>query len=374
MRRELISRDPSVMAAGLYSNITGARADIIICDDVEVPNTCETAEKREKLRDRLSENEFILVPDGMQLYIGTPHSYYTIYADTPRNEIGESDIFLKDYERYYAPIINEDGVSNWPERYTMDDIERMRRASGPLKFASQMMLQPASIHESRLDTTLLRRYDEELIFQEIQKSAVLSIDGEKIMSASAWWDPAFGRGKGDESVLAVVFTDENGDYRLHRVEYIKVKAGSEEDEATLQCRNVCEVARELYLPSIAVETNGIGKFLPAVLRREMADAKLPCTVIEKNTTKSKDRRILEAFDAVMAARSLYVHEDIYKTRFITEMQEWQPGLAGAKDDGLDAAAGALSLEPVRIRKNYNPSAKLWSGSGNGHVARTEFEI
>ena len=36
------SRDPSMLAAGLDSNITGARADVIVCDDVEVPKTCAT--------------------------------------------------------------------------------------------------------------------------------------------------------------------------------------------------------------------------------------------------------------------------------------------------------------------------------------------
>jgi hypothetical protein len=31
------------------------RADVIICDDVEVPNTCDTPGKRLDLRQRLSE-------------------------------------------------------------------------------------------------------------------------------------------------------------------------------------------------------------------------------------------------------------------------------------------------------------------------------
>ena len=35
------------------------------------------------------ELDLILVPGGMQLYVGTPHSYYSIYADTPRKEVGE---------------------------------------------------------------------------------------------------------------------------------------------------------------------------------------------------------------------------------------------------------------------------------------------
>jgi hypothetical protein len=55
------------------------RADLIICDDVEVPNTSNTAQKRENLRERLRELDFILSPSGTMIYIGTPHAYDTIY-------------------------------------------------------------------------------------------------------------------------------------------------------------------------------------------------------------------------------------------------------------------------------------------------------
>ena len=61
----------------------------MICDDVEVPNTAGTQHKRLELRERLREASFVLVPDGTQLYIGTPHSYYSIYADEARPELGE---------------------------------------------------------------------------------------------------------------------------------------------------------------------------------------------------------------------------------------------------------------------------------------------
>lgn len=72
-------REPSVVCQGIYGNITGMRADLIICDDVEVPNTCNTARKRSALRDRLRELDFILSPNGSMIYIGTPHTLDTIY-------------------------------------------------------------------------------------------------------------------------------------------------------------------------------------------------------------------------------------------------------------------------------------------------------
>ncbi|MDR1361197.1 MAG: phage terminase large subunit [Rickettsiales bacterium] len=72
-------REPSVICQGIHGNITGMRADLIICDDVEVPNTSNTAAKRENLRMRLRELDFILSPGGAMIYIGTPHTEETIY-------------------------------------------------------------------------------------------------------------------------------------------------------------------------------------------------------------------------------------------------------------------------------------------------------
>lgn len=374
IKRKRVSRDPSVLARGLFANITGTRADIIICDDVEVPNTCDTPEKREILRDRLGENDFILTPGGMQLFIGTPHSYFSIYTDKPRKEAGETDIFLKGYKRFFSPIITEEGISAWPERYPLDEIETMRRNAGPMKFASQMMLEPVNITEGRLDPLLLRRYEDALEIKEAQQSVTLKIAGRKIVSGSAFWDPSFGKASGDASVLAVVFTDSEGDYWLHHMEYIRVRAGDDEDEATLQCQKIVELARDLFIPVIGVETNGLGKFLPAILRKELAKAKIACTVQERHSTQNKEQRILEKFDVVMAARSLHVHASVYKTPFISEMNEWRPSIRNRHDDGLDAVAGALDMEPLRIRRYYHTGAKRWSAHGTAHTAKTDFDV
>ncbi|MDR0367172.1 MAG: phage terminase large subunit [Rickettsiales bacterium] len=77
--RSMTLRDPSVMAASIAANFTGSRADIIVCDDVEVPKNSNTRAKRECLRERLVELEFVLVPGGCQIFIGTPQSRDTIY-------------------------------------------------------------------------------------------------------------------------------------------------------------------------------------------------------------------------------------------------------------------------------------------------------
>ncbi len=366
VRRLLELRDPSMLARGISANITGSRSDVVICDDVEVPVTCDTPEKRVHLRERLAEMAYVLVPDGTQLYVGTPHSFYSIYADSPRPEVGETAPFLEGFKRFRLPVLDGEGHSAWPERFSLEEIARMKRATGPHKFASQMLLEPLNIAQGRLDPSALWFYDSSTAYlRELNR---LEIDNTEMVSVSAWWDPAFGNGTGDGSVFAVVYTDVEGFYWLHKLAYLRVDPLSVQDPATQQCGAVAMWAKLLNLPCVTLEINGIGKFLPAILQRELAVRKVPCAVKEITSRRPKDLRILEAFDAVLAARALRVHQSVRETPFITEMQEWRPGGRG-RDDGLDAVAGALSQEPVRIDRGARAKGgQNWIKGAKAHKA------
>ncbi len=375
-------RDPSMLAKGIGANVTGSRADVIICDDVEVPNTCDTAPKRADLRERLSELDFVLVPGGLQLYVGTPHTYYSLYADAPRPETGEEAPFLDGFARLELPLLNVNGKSCWPERFPDAEIDALKRASGPAKFQSQMMLRPTNVAEGRLDPDKMRLYDDDLVYREGNGEASLHLGGRQLVSVSSWWDPSYGSPTGgDASVVAAVFTDEAGDYWLHRVAYLEhdPKIREDIDEATQLCRQVAGFARALYLPAVTLETNGLGRFLPGLLRRELAAAGLRCAVVETASRRSKDLRIVDAFDAVLAAGRLHAHRDVWATSFVTEMREWRPGGRGP-DDGLDAVSGCLLAEPVRLPRRPQSGADEmrsranWRPGHGGFKANTEFEV
>jgi hypothetical protein len=68
-------------AVGVTSNATGARADDVDFDDIEVPGNIETPEARLKLRQRISESTHIAVPGAQKTYIGTPHTHDSIYPE-----------------------------------------------------------------------------------------------------------------------------------------------------------------------------------------------------------------------------------------------------------------------------------------------------
>lgn len=344
VRREGALRDPSMAAAGILANITGSRADVIICDDVEVANNCDTAGRRAELRERLAETEFVLAPAGTILYVGTPHCAETLYLPAM-----DERAFLLGYRRLRVPVLNGNGGSAWPERFPAADLEALRSRVGPLRFARQMMLEVVAEAAARLDPALVVRYGEDTTYAEAGGRPILSLMGRRLVSGGAYWDPAYGRpGTGDASVLAATYSDAEGNHYLHRLAYLTHEPDGQPDPASQQCRQVAAVARELLLPVIRVETNGIGRFLPALLRRELARAGVPCAVVEHASHRSKRERILGALDPALAARRLHAHESVFRTPFAGEMAAWRPDAPGARDDALDAVAGCLLAEPVRL--------------------------
>lgn len=377
VNRELELRDPSMLAKGIGANITGLRADIIICDDVEVPKNCDTSLKREELRSRLDELDYILTPQGLQLYIGTPHTYYTVYQVSETEAAKDQKPYLLGFRRLKLPLLDKNGHSVWPERFSDDEVASIRIRSGENKFLSQMMLEPVNLTDSVLNPDLLVPYRLELDLQSSNGRGILKIGSLKMLSASCWWDPSFASAKGDNSVIACVFTAEDGSCWLHDLEYIKITAAADDNQAALQCRKVIDFLCRNHLPSVRVESNGIGKFLPSILRQELKTAALRVAVIEAVSHENKQQRILEAFEVLLAARALHVHEKIWSTPFISEMREWSFN-GSTHDDALDAVAGCLLSEPVRLPQTAAsatvPSAPSWNGGSATWRAQTKFEI
>jgi hypothetical protein len=358
MARNAVLRDPSMLAQGVGGNITGCRTDLIVCDDVEVAGNSDTPGKRAELRERLVETEFVLVPGGTILYVGTPHHAESLY----REEGEDGAAFLAGYRRLSVPLLDAAGRSAWPERFPPEAVAALRRRVGPLQFERHMLLRAVADAAARLDPAALVRYAEEPEYREANGRAVLSLLGQRLVSGGGFWDPAYGR-PGDASVLAACYADAEGNHYLHRVAYLAHDPEARDDPATQQCHAVAAIARALLLPAVRVETNGIGRFLPALLRREMARAGAACAVVEHASTRGKAERILAALEPALAARRLFAHEGVWRTPFPAELAARKPDAPGARDDALDAVAGCLLAEPVRLPM-VAPVARgvMWRGA------------
>lgn len=373
VQRNKILRDPSVVAHGIGGNFTGSRADIIICDDVEVPNNCDTPKKRQDLRERLGEIDYVLSPNGTQIYIGTPHSYYSIYANQARRDIQETQAFLHDFKRLNIPVLNKHGKSAWKEKFSTANIALLKARQGPNKFASQMLLQPLAPRAGMLNPALLRLYEDELVFSEKNEQHTLTLADAVLLSSSCWWDPAFASA-GDQSVVACVFCDNQGRYYLHDLQYMKPGDDVTEDNAHYQCRQVAHFLHKNYQSAVQVETNGIGKFLPGLLRRILEEEKIAAAVIERHSSENKTTRILTAFDALLAARHLHVRQSVATSGFMSEMREWDGKSSHNCDDTLDAVAGCINNEPIRLPRQFKTFQKPSWRRFRSISADTQFQI
>ena len=144
------------------------------------------------------------------------------------------------------------------------------------------------------------------------------------------------------------------------------------DEASQLCAQVAAFMAGHHLPSVRVETNGIGRFLPNILRRELKSIGWAASVVEHHESTNKATRIEDAFGAVLGAGLLHVHAPVRTTPFIRQMREWHPD-GKDHDDGLDAVAGCILSEPVRLPRVDMPIKRAdWRAYGGIFNAENAF--
>lgn len=334
-------RTPSVFASGILANITGARADEVIFDDVEVPKNCDNDSLREQLRTRIGDTVHILVPEGKRPFVGTPHAFISIYPEQIENGAASLKIPLLTEHKGDFPFLT--GTSAWPERFG-EDIVAQRQLNSVSKgnFLSQYQLIPYRATNTIFDCAQIITYKSEIDFYSANSETVLTIATTRMVSCSAFWDPSMGKDISDDSVLSIVFSDELGHYYIHRC--IKVTG-----DAEAQCDQIKAAATEYHLPQIIVETNGIGNFLPGLLQKALKGTGI--AVDGRPTTKNKVQKITEAFEVRLASGVIHCHESVMATKFLGQLRDFNPKTAGrSKDDFIDASAAAILNEPIRITK------------------------
>jgi hypothetical protein len=259
--------------------------------------------------------------------------------------VSDDTPFLEGFDLLKIPVV-EDGVPTWPEKFPLCRIERIRRSSGPRKFLSQMMLEPPDSDDGRLSVESLKFYSAEVEVEERNRTVEYSLAGKPLSGYSCWWDPSFGAEGGDASVVALVLVGADGARYLHDMEYIE--AGDPARSAEIQCDRIAKFLSRHSVRVVRVEDNGIGKFLPEILRAHTGAQILP-----ERSTASKENRILDALEVAASAGLLFVHERVRASRWMDEFVEWTPG-GGSPDDGLDAAAGAMSAKPFPFPRTMLP--------------------
>ena len=332
------SGSPSVKSVGVTGQLTGSRADIIIADDVEVPNNSMTHMMREKLGETVKEFDAVLKPDGKIIYLGTPQNEMSLYntlttrgyemrvwpARYPTLERAE-----KAYGGRLAPSLYDSlqknleavyGLPTDPKRFDDEDLLERELSYGRSGFALQFMLDTslsdANKYPLKLSDLLIYSCDKDTapeklvygIFKPLDDLPNVGLAGDRFYAP----EDTVGRAEYTGSVLAIDPSGRGSDETAYAVVKMLngflhvVDAGGVEggySETTLQ--HLCDLAKIHSVNMVLIESNfGDGMFTE-LLKPYMIKT-YPCTIEEVRHNTQKEHRIIDTLEPVMNQHKLVI--------------------------------------------------------------------
>lgn len=333
---------PSVKSVGITGQLTGSRADILIADDVEVPNNSATQAAREHLGELVKEFDAILKPGGTIIYLGTPQTEMTLYRELEGRgyvttiwpaRYPEDQAAWEAYGPRLAPMLHKELEDDprlfWaptdPVRFHDEDLRERELSYMKHGFALQFMLNPTlsdinkyplklrdfivgSFPLDKAPTTLTwmpngnnevkgvpnvgLQADRFHRYEAIGQS--MAVYDQKILVV----DPS-GRGK-DETGYAVL-------YQLNGYIFLMDAGGFRGgyEDTTLQA--IANLAKMYKVNEVVVEGN-FGDGMYVKLLSPVVAATYPCAVTEVKSTGQKELRICDVLEPVLGSHKLVINE------------------------------------------------------------------
>lgn len=392
---------PSVKSVGITGQITGSRADILIADDVEVPNNSATQMMRDKLSEAVKEFDAILKPGGRIIYLGTPQTEMSLYNQLPERGY-EVRIWpalypelnkVESYKGRLAPKITKEleldpkqsGMPTDPRRFHEADLLERRASYGRAGFALQFMLDTslsdgdryplkvADLIIQNLNPTMAHlkvawATSPELTLNDLPNVALTgdryyrpmwhSDDMSEYTGAVMSIDPS-GRGKDETGYACVKALAGN----LFLTEAGGITGGYELE--TLEA--LAHAAKRNQVKYIVIEANfGDGMFTQLI--KPVLARIYPCTVEEVKHSTQKEARIIDTLEPVMSTHRLIVDakviqkdfetaKDLKKSLFYQMTRLTRDRGALTHDDRLDALAIAVAYWTESMARDNNKAAK-----------------
>lgn len=242
MRKVNNVRDWTVQTAGLTTNTTGWHCDVLVSDDVVVPDNAYTEDGRRKVAASMGQMHSILNPAGLLKACGTryhPQDYYQTVIDT---EIAiwdmESDeiIGYKPSWDIMEEVVEIDGVFLWPRTYMYDAKGNKTKAFGfdrqvleeikggytgdPAQFYSQYYNDPNDASLDKISRDSFQYFEPTML----RRSAGIWTYGRdnKELKIYAAVDFAFSLAKtADYTAIVVVGVDCDGNYYILDIDRFK---------------------------------------------------------------------------------------------------------------------------------------------------------
>lgn len=141
VKRSSFSKDPTVQSLGLGGTLIGSRVDVLVFDDILDDENTRTPSERLKVYRRVKAFMDRLSASGV-MYILT-NAWHPDDAVHKLERDGTPS--------FRFPVVDEDGVSRWPMKWTPERLEQAREDLGPLEFARAHLCKARDEGESPFD-------------------------------------------------------------------------------------------------------------------------------------------------------------------------------------------------------------------------------
>jgi hypothetical protein len=357
-RKEEGIRDATISTAGLTTNTTGWHADIVLADDLVVPENAYSTEGRESVLKKDSQFSSIRNPGGFTLACGTRYhpsdvygvwktQVYDVYNDQG-DIVNTSNVWeIKEY------AVEVDGVFLWPKVVRGSDqkvfgfdpqvLARIRaKYSDRVQFYAQYYNDPNDFGSNRIDRSKFQYYDKKFLKQ----------------ASGYWWfknrrlnvyaaiDFAYSLNKkADSTAVVVIGVDEDNFVYILDIDRFKTDKISDYFNSISRLHSFWEFKK--LRAEVSVAQSVIVRDLKDKLRTEG----LSITIDEHRPTRnegSKAERISASLDHRYENMSVW-H---YKGGYIDVLEEELVLARPPHDDVKDALASAVEIA-VKPKRNRN---------------------
>ncbi len=366
-------RDHTIRTAGLTTNTTGWHADVVIADDVVVPDNAYTLEGRRKVERAMSQMVSIRNNGGMTKACGTRYHPVDIYQtwkdimvptfDDDDNIIGEKPSWTV-FER----AVEEDNNFIWPREYRKDgkafgfDIKSLASIKveylDRTQFYAQYYNNPNDVESNRIDASNFQYYEQKHLVSDGLK---WTIKGEA-MNVYASIDFAFSLGhNADYTAIVVIGVARSGMIYILDIDRFKT------DKIQQYYKHIAALHATWHFKRLRAEVSVAQVIIVRDLKERLRKEGLALPVEEYRPRGKKEERIAAVLEPRYETQLIWHYKGGHTAMLEDEILLARP----PHDDMKDALASVIemALPPrnsvVKTRNNF----KFKTNSRFGGVQR-----
>jgi len=329
--RDRVGKEPTIEATGVGGNLVSQHYDKIVLDDLVNRENVATRLQADKVIDYFKYCLSLLESDGEILIIGTRWSYFELYQYILDELQDDFDILIRNCWRD-----KEKTIPYFPEKFTREHLEKLRRIQGNYIFSCQYENNPVDIDKAVFKKSSFKYYEK----------------APERLTITTTIDPNFSeRRTADFGVVLTLGQDTKGN--LYILDIIRKQM----NPYVLINRIIFTFFK--WKPEvIAVEANALQKTLQYFINEVLSNRNLhlPIRPIKVNTQISKEMRIL-------ALQPLFEQGKVFLPLNHPELKYLEDELfkfpLAKTDDIVDALASQLQFTyKPSVPKELEPDAPI----------------